>query len=366
MPEKSLNTIHIDSEKLWSGGQVQVSGLCKYLREWGHNVTLVCRPGSKLQEWADSMGIRSIPVEMKSTMSLSAVLALRRVIASEKPDVVHLHTSRAHVLGSFAAKLAGAPMVIATRRMDDPINMVFYNKHAYGNWTNALVAISGAVRDVMVQCGVDSNKIRLIESGVDVDNFANVAPDKDLRANLDIDPAAAIVCTTATLAERKGIKYLIEAVSMLKNRNRNIHLIIAGIGELRAELEKLANDLGVNASFLGFYKDTPALLASIDVFVMASLAEGLGVAVLEAMAAGKPVVASAVGGLRESVIDGKTGFQVPPADSSALAHAIDTLVSSPKMAREYGLAGQERVRSNYSLENMAKKNEALYFELMNR
>lgn len=361
-----LKTLHIDSEKLWGGGQRQVAGLCTYLRDWGHSVKLVCRPGSKLESWAADNGIESSLVEMRSTLSLGSVMALRAVIARERPDIVHLHASRAHVLGSAAAKLAGAKVVIATRRMDDPIKMIWPNTRAYGAWTTAIVAISGAVRDVMVDCGVDPAKIHLVSSGTDISRFENVTCDPDLRASLGVHPSTAIVCAAATLAERKGIRYLIEAAAILKANSTPVHLVIAGDGEQRAELERLVRDLGVSASFVGFYPDMPTLLATADVFVMASLSEGLGVAVLEAMAAGKPVVASAVGGLRESVVDGVTGYSIRPADSRALADAIGKIISNPALAAEFGSAGRARARANYGLENMARGNEALYYELIRK
>lgn len=361
---RRLRTLHIDSEKLWGGGQRQVSGLITHLRGWGHDAKLVCRPGSKLEEWARETGVESIPVEMKSTLSPASVLALRSVIAREKPDVVHLHASRAHVLGSMAARLAGAKTVIATRRMDDPIKMLWPNTSAYGKWTTAIVAISSAVRGVMVDCGVDSAKIRLIPSGTDIERFENAVRDAGLRSRLGVDTSIPIVCAAATLAERKGVRYLIEAAALLAKRGTPIHLVIGGDGEQRDELERLARDLGVGASFVGFYADMPALLASIDVFAMPSLSEGLGVAVLEAMAAGRPVVASAVGGLRESVVDGVTGFSVPPADARALAEGIGKLVANPSLAAELGSAGRARARENFSLENMARLNEELYYELV--
>lgn len=349
---------------LWGGGQRQVSGLCAFLRDRGHEVKLVCRPGSELESWASETGIEFIPVEMKSTLSLGSILALRSVIARERPDIVHLHASRAHVLGSAAARLAGAKVVIVTRRMDDPIHMVWPNTRAYGNWTTAIVAISGAVRDVMIDGGVDSSKIRLVASGADVSRFEAATPDPELRLRLGVEPAIPLVCAAATLVERKGIRHLIEAAAILERRRTPVHLVIGGDGEQRPQLEVLARERGVGASFVGFYADMPSLLASVDVFVMASLSEGLGVAVLEAMAAGKPVVASAVGGLRESVIDGVTGYSIPAADPQALAEGIAKIIANPAMAAEFGSAGRARARANYSLENMASGNESLYYELV--
>lgn len=361
---KPLKTLHIDSERLWGGGQRQVAGLCTHLRDWGHQVQIVCQPGSKLESWAREVGIESFPVEMKSTLSISSVLRLRSVMARERPDIVHLHASRAHVLGSAAARLAGVKAVVATRRMNHPIRMLWPNTSAYGTWTTAIVAISDAVRDVMVDCGVDPSKIRLIPSGTDIARFENAEPDPALRSKFTADMALPLVCVTATLAECKGVRYLIEAAAILKSNGNPVHLIIAGDGDQRANLEQLTRDLGVSASFIGFCPDMPPILASIDVFAMPSLSEGLGVAVLEAMAAGKPVVASAVGGLKESVVDGVTGFSIPPRDSQALADGIAKLVSNPTLAAEFGSAGRARARAEYSLEYMARSNEALYYELV--
>jgi glycosyltransferase involved in cell wall biosynthesis len=361
---KRLKTLHIDSEKVWGGGQRQVAGLITYLRDWGHEAKLVCRPGSRLETWARGNDVESIAVEMRSALSQGAMFALRSVIARERPDVVHLHTSRAHVLGAMAARLTGTRVVIATRRMDDPIKMVWPNTSAYGKWTSAIVAISSAVRDAMIRCGVDPAKIRLIPSGTDIDRFENAAADLGLRSRLGIDAGVPLVCVAAALAERKGIRYLIEAAALLNAKGAPVHLVIAGEGDLRDELERLARDLGVGASFVGFYDDMPTLLASVDVFAMPSTSEGLGVAVLEAMAAARPVVASAVGGLKESVVDGVTGLLVSPADAHALAEGIGKLISNPSVAGRFGSAGRARVRENFSLENMARLNEALYFELV--
>ncbi len=359
-----LSTLHIDSERAWSGGQRQVSGLCTYLRKWGHDVKIIARPASRLELWANQESIESFPVDMTSTLSLRAVLQMRSIIASLKPDVVHLHASRAHVLGAAAAKLAGARVVIVTRRMDDRIKMIWPNTSAYGSWTTAIVAISSAVRDVLVGCGVDADKIHTIPSGTDIDRFKDTTPDIQFRNGFTGDPAWPVVSTAASLTQRKGIRFLLEAANLLQKYGKPVRVVIAGDGEQRQELQSIADELSIECTFLGQFADMPKLLASSDIFAMPSLGEGLGVAVLEAMAAGKPVVASAVGGLNESVIDGKTGFLIPPANPQALADALAKLLSNSSLIDQFGSAGQARVAEKYSLENMAKGNESLYYKLV--
>ena len=356
--------MHIDSETGWGGGQAQVSALCSHLVSRGHEVTIVCRPGSALGTWAERQGIPYFSVQMSSILSVRSVWKMRSVMARECPDVVHLHASRAHVLGSAAARLAGVPLAVATRHMDLPVKIIWPNTSAYNRWVRVVVAISQAVKDALVDSGVDPARIRLIESGADVERFAGAEPDPGLRDSLDAKSEAFTVCTAATLAEGKGIRYLIEALSMLTGEGKRVHLVGAGEGKKRAELEQFARELDVSASFVGFRKDMPEVLASVDAFVMPSLAEGLGIAVIEAMAAGKPVVASAVGGLRESVIDGETGFLIPSRDPRALADALAKLIDSPGRVSSFGAAGQARARERYSLTRMAERNEALYIELL--
>jgi glycosyltransferase involved in cell wall biosynthesis len=170
----------------------------------------------------------------------------------------------------------------------------------------------------------------------------------------------------AVIEERKGIQYLLEALALLRARGIELECAIAGEGSLRPELEKQALTLGLRAyvRFLGFVSDNAAFLDGIDLFVMPSLFEGLGVAALEAMAAGKPVVASRVGGLAESVLDGVTGILVPPRDAAALAQAIERALRQPELAREMGRKGRERVLKHFTLEQMAAKNESYYYELL--
>lgn len=360
----TLKTMHIESELGWSGGQMQSSALCSYLKSKGHKVIIVCRPDSKVEQWAGEQGIQTYTVEQKPLRSINAVLAMKSIILKEKPDIIHLHASRSHVLGSAAAYLAGKGIVVATRRMDHEIKKVWPNTSAYGKWTHALVAISGAVKEAMIASGVDPGKIHTIESGADFDKFANASADPSIRKNLGIADDIPIVTAAASLTKRKGHEYLISASRILKQANCNIHVVLAGEGDMRPALQAQAQQLGVEVSFLGLYKDMPRLIASSDIFVMPSMMEGLGVAVLEALAARKPVIASAVGGLKESVINGKTGLSVPPGDPDALSNAIMKLLGDNDLAQKLAAAGQEHARNKFSIKSMAERNEKLYYSLI--
>jgi len=222
------------------------------------------------------------------------------------------------------------------------------------------VVISQAIGDLLVQAGVNRSNIRRISSGVDPERF------KDDCSRRDGSNRVETIGCIAGLEARKGQRFLLEAAASLKAQGFKLQYQLAGDGPLRPELENYATRLGLGdeVSFLGFVADTTVFLADIDLFVMPSLFEGLGVAVLEAMAAGKPVIATRVGGLTESVIDGATGILVSPSDAAALASAIAKLARAPTLDAEMGRRGRERVLQHFTLEHMARQNESYYYELL--
>jgi glycosyltransferase involved in cell wall biosynthesis len=244
--------------------------------------------------------------------------------------------------------------------MDYPEPKNYYTRYLYNRRVDGVVAISRSVLNCLVAAGVDRRSIRLIYSGIDPLPFTGLASDAQ-RAN-DL----AVVAMLAVLEERKGHRFLLEAARALKDRGRKIRYVFAGDGSLKTQLQDLVRALGLQeeVSFAGFVRDVPKFLSSVDVLVLPSLFEGLGVAALEAMAAAKPVVATRVGGLAESIIDGETGLLVPPQNGVALADAIDRIVADPSRARAMGRKGAARVLSHFTIEHMARQNEAYYYALL--
>jgi glycosyltransferase involved in cell wall biosynthesis len=175
-----------------------------------------------------------------------------------------------------------------------------------------------------------------------------------------------VVGMVAVLEERKGHRLLLAAARQLKEQGCRISYRFAGEGSLRQSLEATVYELGLkeDVDFLGFVSDVPGFLADIDVVVLPSLFEGLGVSVLEAMAAGKAVIASRAGGLPEIVIDAATGFLVEPHDVAGLADAIAKLARDRSLMLSMGERGRERLQKNFTMEQMARKNEDYYYSLL--
>ena len=352
-----LKILHIDPEKNWGGGEAQVFGLLAYLSGKGHRNVLLAHPRGVLFERCRALDVQLRPLSMRNDLDLRSVAGLRKLIRSEDFDIVHFHTKRAHALSLWLPRSGKKPKYVVTRRMDYPERAGWYTNLLYNRRVDGVIAISAAIATLLRQAGVEENRIRRISSGVDAARF-------DRRQN-ELNEVKTIGCI-GVLKERKGQRFLLEAAAELKSRGLKLEYRFAGDGSLRAELENQAKRFGIGpeARFLGFVGDMAEFFAGVDLVAMPSLFEGLGIAALEAMAAAKPVVATRVGGLAELIIDGETGILVPPGDGRALADAIGRLAVSPPLAAAMGRRGRERVLGDFTLEQMAVRNETYYYELL--
>ena len=352
-----LKILHIDPEKNWGGGEAQVFGLLAHLAGRGHRNVLLAHPRGVLFERCRTLDVQLRPFSMRNDLDVRAVPGLRKLIRSEGFDIVHFHTKRAHALSLWLSRRKNQPKYVVTRRMDYPERAGWYTDLLYNRRVDGVIAISEAIGKILRRAGVDARRIRRISSGVDAARFA--------PPSAHAHEVKTLGCI-GVLEARKGQRFLLEAAAQLKARGLKLQYRFAGDGPLRAELESHAKRLGIGAevSFLGFIADTAEFLAGVDLVAMPSLFEGLGVGALEAMAAGKPVIAARVGGLAESIIDGETGSLVPPGDAAALADAIGRLAQAPNLAAEMGRRGRERALRHFTLERTALQNEAYYYELL--
>lgn len=317
-------------------------------------------------------GLRGLKVWRNPIRVAQCLLAFFNDLKKEKPKIVHGFLFHAYILGTFAAKLAGVPIVIASRRSLGHFKEKKWHyllaERLANRMTDLIVANSEAVRDdVIRQEKVEPAKVRVVYNGVDPALY-EIPADPALRTSLGIPEEARIVGVVANLIHYKGHRFLLQAWRTVKQKIPGARLLLVGDGPLRGALEELAQELGLEKEvrFLGSRQDVPRLFALMDVAVLPSLEEGFPNAILEAMAAGKPVVATNVGGIPEAVIHGKTGLLVPPKDPQALADAIIQLLCDPKLAEEMGKAGRERVTKEFGLDRMVKEMEGLYEELISR
>jgi len=326
------------------------------------------------------LGAAGVPVEIVGFKGLrvfrhpvrvaSELAGLGRFLKREQPAIVHAFLFWAYVIGAFAAKAAGVPVMIASRRslgcFKEGALLQLLLERLANRMTDVILANSEAVKaDVCRQEGLARERVRVIHNGVDVTRYA-VQADPELWADLGLAPDARTVGVVARLIDYKGHRVFLRACLHLAERYPGAVFLIIGDGPDASVLAGLSRDLGLRerVRFLGMRSDIPQLLPLLEVVVLPSLEEGFPNAVLEAMAAGRPVVATHVGGVPEAVVHGETGLLVPPGDPVALADAVGRLLHDPAQAKQMGLAGRERVSNRFNIDRMVRATEQVYQEIL--
>jgi len=352
-----VRVLHVDPERAWGGGEVQVLALVRQLAARGHASTVAAHPGGPLARAAAAAGAVVVPLRVANHFDVRAGLALRRLAPGF--DVVHFHTARAHALAPLCGG-RGARLVV-TRRMDYVPAGGPYVRFLYNRAVHAVIAISEGVRAALLRVGVRAERIRVVPSGIDPDAFA--APPgarAALRGEWRLGDDDVAVVVLGALEARKGHAVLLAAASAVAPAALRLRYVFCGEGRAAAALARAAVPLDGAVTMAGFRQDVPACLAAADIVALPSLQEGLGVAALEAMAAGCPLVASRVGGLAEVVVHEETGLLAPPGDPAALATALARLASDPVLRARLGAAGRARVRAHYTAARMAEGTLACY------
>lgn len=357
--------LHVDPERGWGGGETQVLGLTRYLHGAGQRSVVAVAPHGALRRQLSQAALPHCELRVRNDFDARAGLRLRRLVRTGGYELVHFHTARAHALSPWLHGL-GVKRVV-TRRMDYPLKRGGWQRFLYRTSVDAVVAISHRVESALIAGGVPPARIRHIPSGIDTARFVPDPQTRErIRRRYGLDKGQVLIVSIGALVERKAQASLIEAAAQLHHQGLRLSYIVCGDGPQRPVLEAQtrAAGLGSQVYFPGFCSDVPAYLAAADVFVHVPLWEGLGVAVIEALAAGRPVIASRVGGISELIEDRHTGLLVPPQAPSALAAAVTQLVHNPSLAGHLGRVGQRRAQTHFDVRAMARANAVLYDELL--
>jgi L-malate glycosyltransferase len=364
-----MRSLHIDTARTWRGGQSQVLMTVNGLAEAGHDAILLAHDDGELRRRAGE-GMRFLGFAPRSEFDVQAGWQLARVLGNLGPDVIHAHDPMGVSLTAMALqmnpKLTARPLVVASRRVDFHLK-----RHAFSRWkyrhVDVFIAASQLIGTILEQDGIEPDRIEVVHDGVDV-GAIDRQPLVDAHAAFWLPHGAPLVGNVAALAGHKGQKHLIGAAAKVVREIPDARFLILGEGELRALLQEQIAALGLerHVTLAGFRPDVIGLEKSFDVFVMSSITEGLGSAILEAMACERPVVASRTGGIPEAVQDGVTGLLVPPRDESTLAAAIIRLLRDPALRTSYGSAGRARVIREFSVDQLVAGTAAVYARRLRR
>jgi glycosyltransferase involved in cell wall biosynthesis len=345
---------------------------------------------SKMTDWerqsvdaqiaaARKHGLRDITIpslvrRINPVRDIGAFLALWALLRREKSAIVHTHTYKAGILGCWAAKMAGVPIIIHT-----PHGHIFFGhfsplvtrffmiiERLTAAMVDRMVALTeGERRDYVAFSVASREKMVTIHSGVNIDQFMKIKRNgREKKRSLGLNTNGLVVGTIGWLLPIKGPMYLLKAMTEIWHIHPDIQLVYVGKGDLEKELREEAYRTGVSdkVRFLGWRDDIPEIMQFLDIFVLPSLNEGMGRVLVEAMASAKPIVASKVGGIPDLVKHGHNGFLVAPGDVNGLSLAIKRLIEDKQLRLKMGANGRAMAR-NYGVAEMIKKIDDLYTSL---
>jgi glycosyltransferase involved in cell wall biosynthesis len=387
--EQPIRVLRVIARLNVGGPALHVSYLSRGLDAIGYETTLVAgRIGGaegSMEHVPEELGVHPlyIPELQREISPLADGIAARsvlRLIRELRPDVLHTHTAKAGAVGRLAALMAGSARpkaVVHTfhghvlRGYFSPARTEAFRQLERGlaRASDALIAVSPEVRDDLVALGVaPAEKIAVVRLGLDFPSRLAAPPDAraGLRDALGIDPAAFVVGWLGRMTEIKRADDLLRAFARLRGRRGDAELLVVGDGPLRGRLEQLARELEIErcTHFTGFRDDVGTVYAASDAVVLTSANEGTPVSVIEAQAAGLPVVSTDVGGVRDVVAEGRSGFVVPPGDLDALVGRLALLADDPALRARFGEVGRERASSRYGVPRLVADVDRLYRELL--
>lgn len=354
-----MRVLHIETGMNLYGGALQVFYLLRGLHEQGIENLLVCSQGSVIAKEAQPFA-KVIEIPMRGDVDVLFGWRLLQTLRRERPDLVHAHSRRgADLWGAIAARLAGIPALV-TRRVDNPepgwLARLKYRQFAH------VITISNGIRDVLLAEGIPADDVTCIHSAVDIDAWQSEMDRDWLNKEFNLPGDAKVAAVIAQLIDRKGHRFLFEALPKILEQVPNAYFLILGKGPLESELKELCKSLQIDSHviFAGFRRDLQRIMPNLDLVVHPALMEGLGVSLLQAAACGIPIVAGRAGGIPEIVKDGVNGYLVEPGISNELVSPIVNLLLIEESRTKLGEAGRIVVKQNHSIEVMVDKNLIIY------
>ncbi len=360
-------SFHIDTSRSWQGAQNQTLLTVLGLRAAGHRAWLAAHPDGELKRHAQE-GLELLPISPRSEMDFSSGWRLSRALRQLRPDILHAHDPHAVAMASMAVSMAyppPCPPIVASRRVAFRIK-----RNAFSLWkyhqVNLFLCASEVVRQHLIADGIPARLTTTVHDGIDV-THVDAAPPADIHAEFWLPHGCPIVGTVGALVPHKGQRHFVAAAARVVRRVPDARFVIVGEGQERQALEAQITQLKLDKHVIltGWRADVLSLHKAFDVFALSSITEGLGTALLDAMACRRPVVASRTGGIDEAVEDGRTGLLVEPRDEAGLADALVTLLEDDARRARMGDAGRARVEEKFSVDRMIADTLAAYERVLN-
>lgn len=363
-----MRIMHINSAKNWAGGEVHTHLVCKELVNRGFDVVLACRRNSDIGNVFERDGIKTFRLNLRNAIDIASSYQMAQYCRRQNIDIVHAHLGRDYWLAALIKFFYPEVKVIFTRHVLVPIKKSVFHRWVM-NQASKIIAVSEAVKKVVLDSGIVKEKqVATIYNGIDVKSFREASPGI-LRTELQIKPNTKLVGIVGQVSPHKGQDFLVKSLPLVLEQYQDMKCIIIGsdfknnqyIGELKVLAKSL--ELEKQVYFLGQRTDIPILLKDLDVFVLASQEEPFGLVVVEAMAAGVPVVATKCGGVLEIIADEETGVLVEYGDMQDLATAVLKLLNDSAMRERIIQNASNKASCMFSRETMVEELLKLYWQI---
>ena len=354
------------------GAEKMVVSLAKGLDQMGCQTILgvfdnMHVESSDVVSYMQQQNLAVVVIPCKGKIDFAIVDKIRRCINSYEIDLIHSHSYKSDLYGYLAVRNTSVPILATSHfwtRRTISLRVYAYIDQLVLKRFDRIVAVSDEIAREIVAAGVSPAKVSVIDNGINLAAFRHPSPQAgaEFRAY-----GMRIVGAVGRLVDQKGFDYLLRAIPQVLERFPNTVFLIAGEGTERAKLEALSSELNIekHVHFLGVRSDMPNVYASFDVFVLPSLNEGMPIALMEAMATARPVVATRVAAVPKLVIDGQTGLLIEPKNPGALSDAVCRLLENPTLCESLSKAAQARIEQEFSSEVMAERYLRLYYEIQN-
>jgi glycosyltransferase involved in cell wall biosynthesis len=360
----------------FGGGERGFSQLSTGLNKERFKTYLAAHPDSKLEKMVIRENIPFLPIDMDRKVNFKAIAHLLRIINQHRIHIVHSMGARADFFARMAVrKLPQISLVCTVAMPVEGFDIGFIRKiiykiadHFSSRYVTHFIAVSKAIKEQLVRRrNIHSGRITVVYNGVELDQYnQNMNASAKIRHSLGITDDYPIIGTIGRLVYQKGYSHFLQAAKQVYEGKKYVRFVIVGHGPEEDNLKSMAKSLGIShvCTFAGLRRDIPELLSAFDVFVLSSVLEGLPRIVIEAMAMGRPIVATDIDGVREELEDGITGLLVPPESSDSLAKSIIDLLIDKDKSFQMGINARRAAEEKFGVDIMLKKVEKVYEELL--
>ena len=368
-----MNILQVSNGLVMRGAEVHILGILQGFRDLPVNMSLVVFTDGPLAEAARKLGVNVYVIRKRFRGDVWPLIALTRLIRAEKIDIVHTHLISGNFYGRVIGKYTKVKGIVSTIHYSDKLalgeftlpfmgDFLFKLDTAMSRFSDYIVAPSKELQKLLVRKGVNEDKVINIPNAFNCDLTKLVGDSNPLRVELGLAPDIKIVGMVGRLVPVKNFEMFLRAAKIVINSGANVKFLLVGDGPQRPVLERLVQWLGIDEhiSFLGFRADVFAVVSMLDVFVLCSKWETFPISLIEAMALGKPVIATDVGGVKEIITKGENGLLVPVDDHVALASAIIHLLTQKESSKKMGRLARHRATTEFGLEIMCDSLLSLY------